>query len=227
MNYYAEDTSPRRWAVAVTVIYLLLIAVAMAFVSFDFDHIEPEAGLLYIIEEEPAPVAPPKVEPKPTMQPRQHTTPAPEESFDQTDGVEEKVQTVNQRALFKMAKSGVDSPESTGNPRAEQAKEEKAKGSSTGLDTFAGSLDEGLQGRGLLGSLPKPAYTANASGKVLIDVVVDATGKVTKATYRPQGSTTNNAELVEAARRAALKARFTESESMVQGGTITYIFRMR
>lgn len=227
MNYYAEDTSPRRWAVVVTVIYLVLVAVAMVFVSFEFQYATPVSGMLYIIEEEPTPPSPPRVEPKPTTQPHQHATPAPEESFDQTDGVEEKVQTVNQKALFKMAKSGSDSPESTGNPRAEQAKEEKTKGSSTGLDTFAGSLDEGLQGRGLLGSLPKPAYTANAAGKVLIDVVVDASGKVTKATYRAQGSTTNNAELVEAARRAALKARFTESESMVQGGTITYIFRMR
>ena len=34
------------------------------------------------------------------------------------------------------------------------------------------------------------------------------------------------AELVEAAKSAALKARFTESRATLQGGTITYVFRM-
>lgn len=49
---------------------------------------------------------------------------------------------------------------------------------------------------------------------------------MTTAAYRSQGSTTNNSELVAAAVEAALKARFSESETIVQGGTITYIFRM-
>ncbi len=227
MNYYAEDTSPRRWAAIITVAYVLIIAAAMAFVSFDFVHVTPSSDTLYVVVEEAPLPTPPRVEPEPTTQPHQHAVASPEESFDQGDGAEERVQTVNQKALFKMAKSGADAPESTGNPRAEQSDKETAKGTSMGLDTFAGSLDEGLQGRGLLGSLPKPAYTSNATGKVLIDVTVDGTGKVTKATYRAQGSTTNNAELVEAARQAALKARFTESESMAQGGTITYVFRLR
>ena len=38
--------------------------------------------------------------------------------------------------------------------------------------------------------------------------------------------TTDAAELVEAAKAAARKARFTESRAAVQGGTITYVFRM-
>ena len=37
---------------------------------------------------------------------------------------------------------------------------------------------------------------------------------------------TDAAELVEAAKAAARKARFTESRAAVQGGTITYVFRM-
>lgn len=227
MNYYADDTSPRRWAAAVTALYILLIAAALGFVSFDFERRQPYSDTLFVVVEQVEPPAPPKVEPQPTEQPRQHAQAAPEESFDQTDGTDEQVQTVNQRALFKMAKSGPDEPESVGNPRAETGDDNLAKGTGTGLDSFAGALDAGLQGRGLVGSLPKPSYTADAAGKVVIEVVVDAAGKVTKATYRAQGSTTNNAVLVEAARQAALKARFAESSAFMQSGTITYIFTMK
>ena len=46
------------------------------------------------------------------------------------------------------------------------------------------------------------------------------------ASYEPKGSTTDAAELVGAAKSAALKARFTESRATLQGGTITYVFRM-
>lgn len=52
---------------------------------------------------------------------------------------------------------------------------------------------------------------------------VDASGRVTSAAYEPKGSTTDAAELVEAAKAAARKARFTESRAAVQGGTITYV----
>ena len=63
-------------------------------------------------------------------------------------------------------------------------------------------------------------------GKVVIRVTVDASGKVTGAAFEPKGSTESDAALVAAAVAAARKARFTESRAAVQGGTITYIFRM-
>ena len=87
-------------------------------------------------------------------------------------------------------------------------------------------LDQGLKGRGLVGDLPKPSYPGEKGGKVVIRVTVDASGKVTGASFEPKGSTTDAAELIEAAKAAARKARFTESRAAVQGGTITYIFRM-
>ena len=77
-----------------------------------------------------------------------------------------------------------------------------------------------------MGDLPKPSYPGEKGGKVVIHVTVDASGKVTGASFEPKGSTTDAAELIEAAKAAARKARFTESRAAVQGGTITYIFRM-
>jgi TonB family protein len=73
-----------------------------------------------------------------------------------------------------------------------------------------------------------PAYPAgNRGGKVVVRVAVDRDGKVTAATYEPKGSTTSDSSLVEAAIEAAKRARFTESAAFVQGGTITYIFKLK
>ena len=88
-------------------------------------------------------------------------------------------------------------------------------------------LDEGLQGRGLVGALPQPIYPAgNKGGKVVIKVTVNQSGVVTDASYEPKGSTTSDKALVDAALAAARKARFTESKAFVQGGKITYLFKM-
>lgn len=226
MNYYAEDKSSRRWAAAVTAIYVAVIAAALLLVSFDFESQESVSDTLLVVLEEQTAVAVEHTRPTGPAVPHTHAEEAKTESFERDGGEQEKVQTVNQRALFKMSNSGVDDPAPAGNPRAEVADKDASSGKGDGSDAYAGSLDAGLQGRGLVGVLPKPEYTANAAGKVLIDVTVDASGRVTTATYRQNGSTTNNSVLVEAARRAALKARFTESDRFVQGGTITYIFRM-
>ena len=42
-------------------------------------------------------------------------------------------------------------------------------------------------------------------GKVVIRVTVDASGKVTGASFEPKGSTTDAAELIEAAKAASVK----------------------
>ena len=81
-------------------------------------------------------------------------------------------------------------------------------------------------GRSVVGKLPKPSYPGNESGKVVVDVTVDASGRVTYASYRAQGSTTNSKRLVDAAVEAARKARFSSSESLMQTGTITYVFTL-
>lgn len=159
-------------------------------------------------------------------EPRVHDVAAPEERMAQVAGKDEVTQTPNPKALFRMNKGGADEPDNAGNPRAPEG-EDKASGSGPGLNPDGlDQLDKGLQGRGLVDSLPKPAYPGNKSGKIVIRVTVDASGKVTGAAFEPKGSTESDAALVAAAVAAARKARFTESRAAVQGGTITYIFRM-
>lgn len=84
----------------------------------------------------------------------------------------------------------------------------------------------GLEGRHLIGNLPRPDYPVNESGVVVVEITVDKDGCVTQASYRSQGSTTANTELINAAIRAAKKARFNSSDKDGQIGTITYNFRL-
>ncbi|UCG27116.1 MAG: TonB family protein [Bacteroidales bacterium] len=75
-------------------------------------------------------------------------------------------------------------------------------------------------------SLPKPEYNSQAEGIVVVAVTVDRNGNVTSATPGVQGSTTLNDNLVSAAKKAALAAKFDRKPEApaTQRGTITYIF---
>lgn len=86
-----------------------------------------------------------------------------------------------------------------------------------------------LAGRSLQAALPRPEYGAREEGRVVIEITVDRQGRVTDATYRSSGSTTQNSTLINAALRAARQARFNEDENAAisQRGTITYNFRMQ
>ena len=228
MYYYDPDNkNPRRWAAVAAAVYCVLLAGSFALVSFDVSQAVEKPGDTILVDfTEPPVPEPPKPPVKIATEPRVHDVAAPVEQTAQVAGKDEVTQTPNPKALFKMAKDGPDEPEDTGNPKAPEGKANTASGTGSGLDAVSGNLDKGLEGRGLVGALPKPDYKANVTGKVIIDVTVDAAGRVTSAEFHAQGSTTSNATLVEAAKRAAMKARFTESASFVQGGMITYVFKM-
>lgn len=227
MQYYdPNDRRPRRWAMLVTICYGLLLVASFAFVSFDFARPESHSDVLYIEFIETEPLAPPPPPPQPSSEVRTHTQPAPVEQVAQTSGEEPETRTPNAKALFQMNKAGADEPENAGNPHApEGAEQNRGQGSGLRMEGM-NQLDRGLQGRGLVGDLPRPAYPGTQSGKVVVRVMVDAAGKVTSAEFEPKGSTTNDPLLIEAATRAARAARFTESAAMVQGGTITYLFNI-
>lgn len=227
MHYYDPDNkTPRRWAMIAAAAYGVLLAGSFALVSFDFSPALEKPGDTILIDfTEPVP-EPPRPPVKVATEPRVHDVAAPVEQTSQVAGADEVTQTPNPKALFKMNKGGADEPENAGNPRAAEG-EDKASGTGPGLNPDGlDQLDQGLKGRGLVGDLPKPAYPGSKSGKVIVRVTVDASGKVTGASFEPKGSTTDAAELIAAALEAARKARFTESRAVVQGGTITYRFRM-
>lgn len=228
MYYYDPDNrSPRRWAIVAAAVYGVLLAGSFAAVSFDFTPALEKPGDTILVDfTEPVPEEPPRPPVQVAEEPRVHDEAAPVEQVAQAAGKDEVTETPNPKALFKMNRGGADEPDNAGNPRAKEG-EDKASGRGPGLNPDGlDQLDKGLQGRGLVGDLPRPSYPGGKSGKVVIRVTVDARGRVTGASYEPVGSTTDAPELVAAARQAALKARFTESRAAVQGGTITYVFTL-
>ena len=223
--------SSKHFAYIFSVLYVVLLAVAFRFGEFSIRPKEqPQSDIIYIeyVKQDPPPKPKPKPAPKVKEAPR-HEKLAPRDNSQQAAGKAEETRTVNKRALFKMSKSGTDKAANAGNPYARQDTVTTAAGTGGGLNPIGNeALDEGLQGRGLVGDLPQPIYPAgNRGGKVVVRVAVNQAGAVTEASYEPKGSTTSDKALVDAALAAARKARFTESKAFVQGGKITYVFKMK
>ena len=78
-------------------------------------------------------------------------------------------------------------------------------------------------------SLPKPEYNYQAEGIVVVEVTVNQNGNVTKATAGVKGSTTLDNNLLKAAQKAALAAKFDRklNAAAFQKGTITYHFLLQ
>ena len=84
-----------------------------------------------------------------------------------------------------------------------------------------------LDGRSAL-SLPKPSYPGNEEGLVVVQVTVDKTGVVKTAEAGVKGTNTASPDLIAAAKKAALQAKFNVDNNApaFQTGSITYRFRL-
>ncbi len=143
---------------------------------------------------------------------------------------EEKPPQVNERALYK---GRANTDETSGSEGITEG--DGNQGSITGspdsdnyvdgLSSGQGGVDFSLKGRNPE-SLPKPDYNVQEAGKVVVKIRVNREGIVTYAEAGAQGTNTLNKELLDAARKAALKARFNPSpaDAYTQHGTITYHF---
>lgn len=143
---------------------------------------------------------------------------------------EQQQPEVNRRALFpgRSTTSAAASQGSTVNAAGNAGNASGGDGSSDGTGTGDSGISFSLAGRRPVGNLPKPAYSSDSQGRIVIEITVDAQGRVQTASFHPQGSTTQNSSLREAAIKAARQAKFTTNEAnAVQTGTITYIFRLQ
>jgi outer membrane biosynthesis protein TonB len=95
-----------------------------------------------------------------------------------------------------------------------------------GISNGSGRVGGGLGSRGVLHE-PKITDNSQKTGRVVISVCVDKSGRVIKATYTQKGSTTTDSELQKIARDAALQFTFTKSDIEEQCGTITVDFKLR
>jgi TonB family protein len=170
----------------------------------------------------------------------QHAEPTPNVGANTNDGntvkpapeqpkVENKEPEINKNALFtgrRNQQSGSGSQgvtEGTG----DQGKPNGNPNSNNYTGNGGNGMNFSLAGRSNV-TLPRPNYSSNEQGTVVIQIWVDRDGKVTRAEYQPKGSSTSNGYLVSQARTAALRARFNADPNAPdeQRGTITYIFKI-
>jgi colicin import membrane protein len=102
----------------------------------------------------------------------------------------------------------------------------RTRGDGSGLGSKG--ISYALEGRGFQ-YLPEPKYDYQGEGRVVVEVSVDRTGKVTQAVPGTKGSTTLDEYLLRVAKEAALKARFDPKPDapVIQKGTITYNFILK
>lgn len=111
-----------------------------------------------------------------------------------------------------------------GNPTGSPDSKNYANIESTG----GGGIQYSLSGRTHL-NLPKPDYNCKEEGLVVVEVTVDKSGNVTQAVPGVKGSTQLDRCLLDAAKRAALQAKFNRKSDAAafQKGTITYRFKLQ
>lgn len=139
------------------------------------------------------------------------------------DAINNKAKNVFGQGTSSNSSQGVTN--SSGNQGAPTGSPNSDNYSGTGLGNKGISYD--LQGRSSL-SIPKPQYNLQEGGKVVVEITVDKNGKVVNARPGMPGSTTSNSSLFEAAKKAALKAKFNSDNNApaYQKGSITYNFQL-
>ncbi|MCL2561439.1 MAG: energy transducer TonB [Rikenellaceae bacterium] len=254
MYYYDEndnDRTGRRTGVLAMLAYFAFWVLLLLVVKFSFTVRETGEGILIAFGDTevaggdgrsaaaPTPASPAAQEvmtqdfedaPQ-IVQPQENVQRPPERPTEQTTPpVEEPPREPDRRALFPGSNNtGESDSRGTGEGAGQQgAQEGTPDADPAGTGAGAGGTSFSLAGRSVTGSLPAPRYPSNKSGRVVVDITVDASGRVIRAVPRGQGSTTNDSELINAALEAAGRARFNVVESDgLQTGTITYNFILK
>ena len=163
------------------------------------------------------------------------TNEAPEAQVDDFGDVDIKdpapKKEIDRRALFRAADNKTQKDTlaaQTAREVSDALKAGHAQGNTKTGET-SGEPNAKLAGRSINGTLPRPSYNVQASGKVVVAIWVDNYGQVQKAVPGVEGTTVSDKTLWQAARKAALGAHFNMSADApaLQEGTITYIFNLK
>jgi TonB family protein len=251
MKHGAKDGKSNMFGIGLTVIFhvaLLFIGIGSG-LKYNYPPPEEQAILMeFISDEQPKPIEvaagiePRAIVPRPdeevTLVQRSE---GPVEGTKSNEALEATVgdvgdvevpepprKEINRRALFPTASN--DKKDTLAPQTADTPSDNLTAGHAQG-NTRVGSTDgtpsARLSGRSVMGSLPLPEYSVQASGRVVVRIMVDKNGNVTSAVPGATGTTVTNRVLWEAAKEAALKAKFNTSSTISQEGTITYIITLK
>lgn len=123
--------------------------------------------------------------------------------------------------VFGGGKGNTGKPGNQGDPNGDP-NADNLKGISTG----SGKVGGGLDGRGVVYE-PNIQENSQRTGRVVVNVCVDKSGKVISAKYTQRGSTTTDASLRQIAEESAARFKFTASSIDQQCGTITIDFKVK
>ncbi len=251
-----QERKSRTTGVALTAVLHMGIATCLFTTGFTYlDPPPPEKEMILIEFDEPQiekptqiwnGTRPQAVNPDPTQpinlvqqSEAQHvgtkTNEAPEAKVDDFGDVEvkdpEPKKEIDKRALFRTADNKTQKDTlaaQTAREVSDALKAGHAQGNTRTGET-SGEPNAKLAGRSINGTLPRPSYNVQASGKVVVQIWVDNYGEVQKAVAGVEGTTVTDQTLWQAARKAALGAHFNMSADApaLQEGTITYIFNLK
>lgn len=141
------------------------------------------------------------------------------EDFEDHDEIEERIKSL-------METEETEEPEEVTEEPAieEEVKKEEPKPEPEETNNRYSSSSWSLKDRKLMGKIPNPVYTCNASGKVVVKIEVNKNGYVIDSKIDKRNSTTRNECLFDNAMEYAKGALFSRSEIEEQEGTITYYF---
>ena len=246
-----KKTERHIWAAVGTFLFMLLVLLLLWLIRLSAVVPEQEEGIeLAFVEEMPdtggypsdapnpspvpedapaAPAAPAVTQPTPTTPPEhivsEEETLAIERARKEKEEREAAERARKQKEAEAIAKANAMSSlfGNTGNNAQTGSGSQGAgqKGNPVGHGSSGGN-SWNLSGRGIKGTLPKPANTFNQEGRVIIEIRVNAAGNVISATIK--GGTISDKQTQQLALDAAYKAKFTEGDHD-QIGTITYNFK--
>jgi len=233
---------------------LIMLIVALVLISFGYDPPDPpipEEGVEVNIGnsdfgsgDDPQPTSEPMPQTaaaSPNSVATQNSEPAPAIDASPVKGntvapqptepvvTQPKEPEINQRALFpgKRNQNSGSGSQGVSTGQGDQGKPNGTQTSNNYAGNGGGNGNYSLAGRSSV-ALPKPEYSSNKQGTVVVSIWVDRQGKVVRAEYQPKGSNSQDGYLVNQAIAAARKARFNADPNAPeeQKGTITYIFKI-
>lgn len=162
---------------------------------------------------------------KPVETPRQ---PTPEEiRAEQERKAAEEAQNLMANAFGRSSSMQASTPteknsDVQGTPGSTEGN--STQGKPTGTGSY-GTWD--LGGRDMIGELPRPAYSIQDEGRVVVTITVDPEGNVIDTRINNRTNTTN-LQLRQAAEQAAKRTKFNAiGGENNQTGTITYYFKLK
>ncbi len=230
-----------------TVVFMGLVLVLLLFLSLTVHQPEQPDYVEVVMEEPEQEPEVPKPQPKTPVRPgadpgaaspaQSEPTPQPTQQSAEQIVSEEELLAIRQQAIAdsiaeanRQAKKkaenvigGLNFGVVEENGVAETKTDQGGRGSAHKGEGSDGENKWSLKGRGLVGSLPRPANTFNQAGKVVVQISVDAAGKVTEAVV--VGGDISDKATIQLAVDAAKKAKFTSDKNIKQVGTITYTFK--